>query len=461
MGKTSITLCAIKKLLDAGEISKVLLIAPLRVCHSVWPPEIALWKPFRDIKAVVMHGKNKRAALNAEADIYIINPAGLKWLLGFNKEDGTIDLEEWALFNFDMLVVDELSMFKDTGSKRFKMMKPILKTFGWRWGLTGSPAANGLEGLFGQCYMLDEGKTFGRFITHFRRKYFTSDFMGRKWTPSASSTAALYKKIAPLCLRQDNSLVDMPKEIKNTMIVELPAAARQVYTEVERDLISLLNTGKVTAVNAAALSSKCRQLAAGAVYLDEDILELERLPTKNRSWEEVHSEKVSALGELISEQQGAPLLVAYDFHHDLDRLKNSFGGLSGVSYEGSFPYIAGGVSIGRGNDLADAWNRNLLPVLFAQPRSIAFGLNLQGSAGSIVWFTPIYDYELYTQFNFRVCRPGNHAEHTIIHHIIAKDTVDEVVMASLQNKGVVQNSFFSALKNFASYRNEQVISNAG
>lgn len=452
LGKTSITLAAIKILKKRGMLSKILLVAPLRVCHSVWPSEIKKWKDFKDLKAVILHGPHKEDLLNEEADIYIINPEGLDWLLQVEKiktKTGKIkvnvDIRRWKNFGFDTLVIDELSKFKHTNTNRFKATKLILHTFSRRWGLTGSPAASGLMDLFGQCYMLDEGRSLGRYITHYRNNYFEQGYDGFTWTLREGADKEIYKRIKPLALRIGDDVLDMPKLIENRIEVELPKAAMKIYKELEDDLVTKLEEGKVSAKNSAIASMKCRQVANGAIYLDAEVLPLIKLPTKGkRDYADLHDAKLDALEELMNELQSDPLLIAYDFGHDLEKLKKRFGK--------DIPYIGGGVSTKRSKELEDKWNAGELPYLFGHPQSIAHGLNLQQCGRHICWYSLTWNYEEYDQFIRRIKRQGNKSRRVFVHHIIAKGTVDENILAALKMKEGGQNAFFKALSSLRKSR---------
>lgn len=446
LGKTAETLAAIKVLRKQGVLSKVLLIAPLRVCYAVWPKEQEKWTDFHGLKIVVLHGKGKDEALRTEADIYVINPEGLDWLLQMTKVKSAsgktkvaVDLKRWKDLGFDTLVVDELSKFKHPGTNRFKALKQVLHTFGRRWGLTGSPAANGLLDLFGQCFVLDQGRSLGRFISHYRLKYFVPSWDGFSWTLRAGADNEIYARLKPLALRMAaEDYLEMPELIENNIIVELPKAARDVYDRLEEDLITKIDDRVVVAANAAAMSTKCRQVANGGVYLDPEVQALVQLPKAQREWVDLHSAKVDALADLIEELQGTPLLVAYDFGHDLARLQDRLGK--------EVPYIGGGVTAKRSTELEALWNAGKLPVLLGHPQAMAHGLNLQESGHHVAWHSLTWNYELYDQFIRRVLRQGNKAKKVFVHHIIAKDTIDESVLTAVRSKRKGQNALFEALK---------------
>lgn len=453
LGKTSITLAAIKLLKKKKIIEKVLLVAPLRVCHSVWPAEVEKWKDFNELEVCVLHGPNKAQLLEeSNADIFVINPEGLDWLLDAQKTKGKngktqvkVSIRRWKKFGFDTLVIDELSKFKHTNTNRFKALKLVIGTFGRRWGLTGSPAANGLMDLFGQCYILDEGRTLGRYITHYRNQYFNPAHDGFNWVLKEGADDAIYERLNPLALRMAaEDHLDMPKLVENNILVNMDPKARKVYDELENTMLAELDEGTVTAATSASASVKCRQVASGGIYLDPDVKALVKLPRSNRKWVNLHYDKVDALIGLIDELQGSPLLVAYDFKHDLDRLQDRLGK--------DIPYIGGGVSTKRSTELEKEWNAGNLPYLFGHPQSIAHGLNLQEKGNHVAWLTPTWNYELYDQFIRRVRRQGNRSKRVFVHHIIVEDTIDEVVIDALRSKKRAQNALFDALKKLSKRR---------
>ena len=451
LGKTSITLAAIKLLKQKKILDKVLLIAPLRVCYSVWPREVEKWTDFGQLKVVVLHGPDKEAKLKEDADVYVINPEGLDWLLQAKKTKKVsaktgkvtttveVDLRRWKSLGFDTLVIDELSKFKHTTTNRFKALKLVLNTFRRRWGLTGSPASNGLMDLFGQCYILDQGRTLGPYITHYRMKYFNPSHDGFSWVIREGAEEEIYERLAPLALRMAaNDYLDMPALIENNIRVDLPDDVRRVYDQLEEDLIAKLDEKIVVASTAAAASIKCRQVANGGLYLDPEVQALVKLPKSKREWVNLHHEKIDALADLIDELQGSPLLVAYDFEHDLDRLRERLGQ--------DVPYIGGGVTAKRSAELERAWNQGHLPVLLGHPQAMGHGLNLQEVGHHVAWHSMTWDYELYDQFIRRVLRQGNKSKKVFVHHIMARGTIDEVMLTALKSKRRGQNALFDALK---------------
>ncbi len=458
LSKTAITLATIKILLKKGMMKKVLVVAPLRPCYLVWPKEQRKWKDFNGLRMVILHGPDKEARLQEEADIYVINPDGLPWLTGAvtsrtpkGKVKVEIDLVRWKSFKFDTLVVDELSKFKHTQSNRFKMVKLVLHLFSRRWGLTGSPASNGLMNLFGQCYVLDQGRSLGKFISHFRMQYFhTTDRDGYVWELNDGADTQIYERISPLMLRMSaDDYLEMPELVNNKIVVELPPKIQKIYDRMEEDLIARINTRVVTAANAASASTKCRQIANGGIYLDPDFIkDFGALAKSDREWVNLHEEKINALEDLIDELQGQPLLIAYDFEHDLDRLRKRFGK--------DIPVIGGGTSMKRAVELEALWNQGKLPFLFGHPQAMAHGLNLQEQSCHVAWHSLTWDYELYDQFIRRVRRQGNTAQRVFSHHIVAKGTIDEDMLAELGHKEHTQQALFTALKNMAQRRRKNL-----
>lgn len=446
LGKTSITLAAVKLLKQKKLLNKVLLIAPLRVCHSVWPREIDKWEDFGQLKVVVLHGPNKDELLKQDADIYVINPEGLDWLLQVKKSKTPsgktkvdVDLRRWKALGFDTLVIDELSKFKHTTTNRFKSLKLVLHTFSRRWGLTGSPASNGLLDLFGQCFILDQGRTLGPYISHYRMQYFLPSHDGFSWNIREGAEQEIYERLNPLALRMAaDDYLDMPVLIENNIRVDLSESVRRVYDQLEDDLIAKIDSKVVVASTAAAASIKCRQVANGGIYLDPDVEKLIKLPKTKREWVNLHTEKVDALADLIEELQGSPILVAYDFAHDLDRLQERLGK--------EVPYIGGGVSAKRSAELEREWNAGKLPVLLGHPQAMAHGLNLQEVGHHVAWHSMTWDFELYDQFIRRVLRQGNKSKKVFVHHIMARGTVDEAMLAAVKSKKKGQNALFDALK---------------
>jgi len=447
LGKTSISLAAIKVLLKMKLTHKILLIAPLRVIQLVWPAELQKWEDFGKLRMVTLHGPHKNELLKEDADIYLINPEGLEWLLQVEKTKSAkkgrvsvkVDMKRWKKLGFDHLVIDELTRFKHGTTARFKALREVVPTFARRWGLTGSPAANGLMDLFGQCYILDEGRSLGPYITHYRQKYFLPSYDGFSWDLREGADIEIYERIKPLALRIGaEGNIDMPKLHPNPIYVDLPDDARRVYDELEDDLISQLDDRVVTAATAAVASMKCRQVANGGVFLAPELDGLIKKKLRKREWVDLHHEKANAVADLVEELQGSPLLVAYDFEHDLDRLRQVLGK--------DVPYLGGGVTGKRAKELEGLWNAGKLPVLLGHPQTVSLGLNLQQAGHHVCWHSLTWNYEDYDQFIRRVWRQGNDAKRVFVHHIIARDTIDEQIIGALHSKKRGQDALFVALQ---------------
>lgn len=438
LGKTSITLYAFNALKKQKVASKMLVIAPLRVCYQVWPAEVSEWEQLSGLKVVILHGPKFEEKLAEEADVYVINPEGLeKLIFGEGKKDRKFDKRRWKALGFDTLVIDELTKFKNSGGSRFKALKLILDSFARRWGLTGTPAPNGLLDLFGQCFVLDGGRALGRFITHYRNEYFRPlDPNGWKWALQKGAAERIYERLKPLALRMAaEDYLELPERVDLRIFVELPKKARDLYEQMEDDLLGLYDKRLITAGNGGAASTKCRQICNGALYVDDDIAS--KVKGKKRTVLNLHDAKLDALEELIDELQGEQLLIAYEFNHDLDRLKERFPGLV---------YIGAGISPKQGKEIEEAWNKGEVRILAGQPASMGHGGNFQKSAAAhICWFGQFWDYELYDQFIKRILRQGNKAKRVFNHHIIAKDTLDEVVYYDKIRKARNQGELFDAL----------------
>lgn len=447
-GKTSVTFAAFSYLKRKGIANKMLVLAPLRPTHLVWPLEAQKWADFHHLRVEVLHGPRKDEALARDADVYVMNYEGLDWLLNAEtvtnirgKKAIVADVAAFRKLGFDTLVIDELTAFKQPQTKRFKSLVAVLDTFSRRWGLTGSPAPNGLIDLFGQIFCLDRGAAFGKYVTHFRQKYFTPSYNGYNWIPRKGTEEEIYDKLRPLVLRLEASdYVDMPELMHNEIRFDLPVVARRVYDALEEDFITRVGDKVITAANAAVASGKLRQVASGALYLEPDVVDLFRAKLKahaGKDWAHIHDGKLDALEELIDGLQGNPLLVAYDFQHDIERIRERFGA--------DIPVIGGGTSSKRAAELEAAWNRGELPVLFGHPASIGHGLNLQKAGNQVCWFSLTWNLELYQQFINRVQRQGSVHKQVWVHYLMANNTVDDIILRALRGKARVQDLLLDAL----------------
>lgn len=437
MGKTSVVLKAFDALRKAKVARKMLVIAPLRVCQLVWPAEPKEWKDFEHLTVGLLHGKDKDLVLDGEYDIYVINPEGLEWLICGGKGK-PFNAKRWRELAFDTLCIDELTKFKHTKGTRFKLLKNVLGTFNRRWGLTGTPAPNGLLDLFGQMYVLDLGNALGRFVTHYRVKYFRAvDPNGWKWVLQPGAAERIYEAVKPLAMRASaEDHLELPELVPLKIFVDLPPAARKLYDTLEEDMIAKVNEGVIVAANAAAASTKLRQIANGALYVDDDVAS--KVKGKKRTVMEIHDEKLKAVQDLLDELNGQPLLLGYEFNHDLERLLNHFGR--------DTPYIGAGVTGKQAKVIEDAWNNGEIPLLLGHPGSMGHGLNFQkSSAAHVGWYAQFWDLEMYDQFIKRVRRQGNKAKRVFVHHFMAKDTVDETIYFAQRGKERTQGALLEAL----------------
>lgn len=422
LGKTSISMSVIKRLIATGDIKACLVIAPLRPCYLVWPKEKDKWDQFNNMTVRVLHGPDKGDELLKPADVYVINPEGLSWLFGALK-----GRRSWP---FDMLIVDESTKFKHPDTKRFKILKAKLGKFKRRYILTGTPAANGLMDLFGQMYVMDEGNTLGKFITHYRKRYFyQAGFKGFEWKLQVGAEDLIHEAIAPRVIQmRAEDYLNLPELIINDVWVDLPPAAMVAYRKMEKILRSDFEAGRVTAANAAVCSSKCRQIASGGIYLDV-----------GQEMHQIHYAKAQAVAEIVEELSGNPVLIAYEFRHDLVRLKETLGNV---------PHVGGKVTMSRTREIERGWNAGEYPILLGQPQTMATGLNLQESGSAIIWHTLTWNMENYDQFNRRVWRQGQKSKRVIVHRILARNTVDLVVASAISSKQLNQEALFDAITDY-------------
>lgn len=415
LGKTSITLTAINDLLfDSFEVHKVLCICPLRVATSTWGAEIEKWEHLHLLKYSVAVGTEaeRLTALNTQADIYIINRENVQWLI---EKSG-------VPFDFDMLVVDELSSFKNYQSKRFKALMKVRPKVKRAVGLTGTPSSNGLMDLFAEFKLLDMGARLGRFIGQYRTAYFSPDKRNGQivysYKPLPNAEQQIYEKISDITISMKSTdHLKMPELISIQYEVKLSEEEKKKYEELKKDLILQLPDGEITAANAASLTGKLSQMANGAVYSDDE------------SILQIHDRKLDALEDIIESANGKPVLVAYWFRHDLERIKKRFAVRE----------------IKTSRDIAD-WNNGSIPVAVIHPASAGHGLNLQSGGSALVWFGITWSLELYQQTNARLWRQGQTAETVVITHIIAKGTIDERIVKALKMKDTSQSALIDAVK---------------
>lgn len=443
LGKTSVTYGAVSALKAAKMHEGTLVVAPRRPAVMVWRQEQAKWREFEAISVDLVHGPHREATWARDLDVYVTTYEGLLWLIktGRLKEA----LRKRKVRN---IVFDELSKMKNTPTTRFKTIKPWLAKFDRRWGLTGSPAANGLMDLFGECFALDLGRALGPFITHYRFQYFDAfgDQTHPQFSPKPGAEDAVFARIANLVLRIDGEdHLTLPKLIPHPIKIELPGSVREKYDHMEREFLLELGGQLFTADGAAALSMKCRQMASGAIYEDK-IDPLTGMPrVGKRKYAVLHEEKLDALEDLIEELQGQQLFVGYYFGHDMERIRERLGA--------DTPVIGGGTSDKKALEYEEAWNRGWIATLLGHPSSVGHGLNMQrSSAGHIAMFSPTWNYEEYDQFIRRLRRQGNKALRIMLHQFIATDTVDTALYLAMGRKGSLQNRLHDALKTYREMR---------
>lgn len=415
LGKTVISLTAIADLLfDSFEAHRILVVAPLRVARDTWPAEISKWQHLKHLTYAVAVGtvKERKAALSAGADITIINRENLGWLIDSSGLE----------FNYDMVIIDELSSFKNHKSKRFQSLMKVRPKVKRIIGLTGTPSSNGLMDLWAEFKLLDFGERLGRFITHYRNNYFIPDKRNGEiiysYKPMPYAEDAIYRKISDITISMKSTdHLQMPELITSQYEVQLSENEEQRYEELKADFILELPEGEITAANAASLTGKLSQLANGAIYDDEGNIV------------EFHDRKLDALEDIIESANGKPLLVAYWFKHDLQRIKKRFDVRE----------------IKTSRDIID-WNNGDIPVAVIHPASAGHGLNLQAGGSTLIWFGLTWSLELYQQTNARLWRQGQASGTVVIEHIITKGTIDERILKALSLKEVSQNALIDAVK---------------
>ena len=420
LGKTSITLTAISNLLfDSFEVHKVLVIAPLRVARDTWTAEVEKWDHLKGLRCSVAVGTvvERKAALLHQADIYIINRENIGWLI---EESG-------IPFDFDMVVIDELSSFKNHNTKRFKSLLKVRPKVSRIVGLTGTPASNGLMDLWAEFRILDMGQRLGRFITKYRTDYFMPDKRNGQviysYKPLPFAEKAIYEKIGDITISMKSTdHLKMPKLISNEYEVHLSEDERKRYDELKQDLVLSIGDGEITASNAASLSGKLSQMANGAIYDD------------NGNSIHIHDRKLDALEDIIEAANGKPILVAYWFKHDYERITERLKNLK--------------IPHSRLDDSASLrrWNNGEIPVALIHPASAGHGLNLQSGGSTLVWFGLTWSLELYQQTVARLWRQGQTSNTVVVQHIVTKGTIDNRILKALSQKEHTQTALIDAVK---------------
>ena len=414
LGKTITTLTAINELMyDSFEISKVLIIAPLRVAQSTWKDEIEKWDHLNLLRYSIVVGdeKERLKALKQNSDIYIINRENVDWLVTKSGID----------FDFDMLIIDELSSFKSHTSKRFKSLLKIRPYFERVVGLTGTPSSNGLMDLWAEFRVLDLGERLGRYITHYRNEYFLPDKRNGvvifSYKPQPHAEERIYRRLADMTISMKSTeYLKMPELILNDLEINLDEEDQIKYKKFKKEMVMTIQEKEIDAINAASLSNKLIQLANGSIYDDD------------KKFYEIHNKKLDKLEEIIESANGKPVLVAYWFKADKERIEKRFK-----------------VREIKTADDIKQWNMGMINLALIHPASTGHGLNLQSGGSTLVWFSLTWSLELYQQTNARLYRQGQ-KDTVVIHHLITKNTIDEDIMKSLKRKDKNQEALMRAVK---------------
>lgn len=418
MGKTVSTLTAIDNLIFLGEVNKVLVIAPLRVAEDTWSTEVDKWDHLKHLRISKILGtkKQREEALNKDADIYVTNRENVDWLVN----------ECFDSWIWDMVVIDELSSFKSSKAIRFRALKKVRPYFKRIVGLTGTPAPNSLIDLWPQIYLLDGGQRLGKIITGFKDRYFNpgrrNGYVVYNWELKEGAEEEIQNKISDICISMKaDDYMDLPERIDNKVEISLSKKSMGIYKKLEKDLIIELGEEDITAANAAVLTNKLLQMANGAIY------------SEDKEVVNIHDEKIEKLEEIIDTSNGKSVLVFYNFKHDYNRISEMLTKKK-IKHQ----------TLNTSEDIKK-WNEGEIQVALLHPASAGHGLNLQYGGNIIVWFGLNWSLELYQQANARLHRQGQ-KETVIIHHLIAKGTVDEDVMNALANKEINQNMLLEAVK---------------
>ena len=418
LGKTITTLTAIVDLIDSMTVSKVLIVAPLRVANSVWHKEAANWQHTKHLKFSIVTGSEKErlSALHKTADVYVINRENVHWIVEHLKKD-----ELYTRFwKFDMIVLDEASSFKSASSQRFKALRKTIRFTNRLVELTGTPSPNGLLDIWSQMYLLDCGERLGRSMTAYKQRFFEASYNGYSYKPVKSADKIIHKLIDDLVISLNvDDYLEMPERIDTVIRVPLPPSRMVEYKQLEREFLIQINDNEVVAYNAATLAGKLLQYCNGAMYTDE-----------LKNWTEIHSAKLDAIDDIISENTDENLLIAYNYKTDLMRLQKRF---------------PDAVVLDKNPDTITQWNNGNIKMLLAHPASAGHGLNLQHGGCIIVWFGLNWSLELYQQFNGRLHRQGQTKPVRVV-HIVADGCIDDKVMAAIENKAETQQQLLDALK---------------
>ena len=404
---------------DSFEVGKVLVIGPLRVCNSVWPEEHGKWDglDFLHLSVVTGSAKERETALREPADVYVVNRENVKWLVDY--------LDDWP---FDMIVIDELSSFKNHKSQRWKALRKVLPKIHRIVGLTGTPASNGLMDLWAETYLIDKGERLGRFIGWYREAFFKPAGMNPytgvvyNYLPRPGAEEKIYSRIGDITVSMKAAdHLKMPEVVTVSHSVDMSLSERELYDSMKKEMVVNLDGESVDAANAAVLSGKLLQMANGEIYSDNSEALL------------IHDRKLEMLGDLIEQANGQNVLVAYWYQHDHDRIREY---LTELGYKPR--------DLKSDQDIVD-WNAGKIQVALISPASAGHGLNIQKGGHILIWFSMIWSLEMYQQTNARLWRQGQ-KEVVTVHHIVCRDTVDEDVLKALEHKDTTQQNLIAAVK---------------
>ncbi len=449
LGKTVATLTAIERLLDGFKIKAALVLAPLKVVEAVWEQEAAKWSHTRRLKFSVVRGTpaQRLAALRRPADVYLTNYEQIEWMVGryitekYTGRDGRtksrnvfcpgVLIKEWLDkgkgLPFNMAVFDEVSKVKNSTGKRFRAFAKILTRMTYRVGLTGTPAANGIADLHGQFLMIDGGRRLGPNITGFRDRWMLQSPFDQKWVPRRGATDEIKGLISDITLEmKKEDYLQLPPVIDQDIYLDLPKGAAEQYREFERAFFLELDGGEIEAFNAGAKSTKCRQLANGACYTGE---------AESGEWSLFHNTKLDAVGEIMEELAGRPLLLFYQFKHDLARLRERFPDAVALDHRDTADRVA-------------RWNRGEIELLVCHPQTAGHGLNLQQGGNHLLWFGLPWALESYEQAIARLARNGQKGEVVVNHRLLMRGTIESAVAAALKSKGAGQEALRRAVKEY-------------
>lgn len=413
LGKTASSLTTILDIHDSLDTTKTLVVAPLRVANATWHTEAKRWQHTKDMTFAICTGseKNRIAQLHKTADVYVINRENIPWLVSHYKN-------KWP---FDSVIIDESSSFKSSSTGRFKALRKVLHLIDYMVLLTGTPSPNGLLDLWSQIYLLDNGERLGRSMTAYKQRFFESDYMGYKWKLKEGAKEKIYKLISDITLSMKaEDYIELPDRLDQTVSVELPAKYKKEYETLEKDFFLELEEGsEIEAESAATLANKLMQFCNGSMYTDDA-----------GNWVEIHKAKLDALNDIIEDNLGENILVAYNYKADMERLTARFKQAIVMDKKG---------------EAADRWNNGEIPLLLAHPASAGWGLNLQRGGSLIVWFGLNWSLEYYQQFNARLHRQGQERPVRII-HLVTNGCIDEKVITVIGEKAETQEDLINALK---------------